>query len=131
MTDKEQTLQDGLEAFDTGDYARSFSLLLPLAQMGMVKAQCFVGTMYFMGWGVAVDGPKAVEWYRKAAEQRVQAEKLSATAYNSLATIFCIGLPGVPVDRHLARECWRKAHELGFEMIPKTWYEDDEVDGEK
>ncbi|MBI4885295.1 MAG: sel1 repeat family protein [Actinobacteria bacterium] len=110
-------LKDGLYAYREGNYKRALRCLLPLAETGDATAQCYVASIYQGGLGVPADGQAAVTWYRKAAEQEVREERLSAIAYNNLATIFATGMPGVSRDPALAKQYWRKAAELGFEMI--------------
>lgn len=116
-------LDDGLNAYQKGAYERALRLLLPLAEAGDASAQCYVASMYQGGLGLPIDGQEAVKWYRKATEQEEQERKISAGAYNNLATIFCCGMPGITPDPALAKQYWRKAVELGFEMIPRDWYE--------
>lgn len=116
-------LDDGLDAYQQGDYELALPLLLPVAEAGNAKAQCHIASMYEGGLGVPVDGQEAVKWYRRAAEHEDREGKISGIAYNNLATIFCTGMPGIPPDLALAKKYWRKAVELGFEMIPREWYE--------
>ncbi|MBI1923937.1 sel1 repeat family protein [Candidatus Poribacteria bacterium] len=118
MRDRPKDLEKGIEAFQNEDYSKAFSLLMPLAKAGFAQAQCYIASMYHGGFGVPVDGPKAVKWYRKAAAQGETQEHISAVAYNNLGTIYSAGMPGVSVDHRLTRKCWCKAAELGFEMIP-------------
>jgi TPR repeat protein len=118
MRDRPQDLENGIEAFQNEDYSKAFSLLMPLAEVGLAQAQCYIASMYHGGLGVPVDGSKAVKWYRKAAELRDTASHISAVAYNNLGTIYSTGMPGVSADHRLARKCWRQDAELGFEMIP-------------
>lgn len=118
MRNRLKDLENGIEAFQNEDYSRAFSLLMPLAKAGFAQAQCYLASMYHGGFGVPVDGPKTVKWYRKAAAQGETQAHTSAVAYNNLGTIYSTGMPGVSADRSLARKCWRQAAELGFEMIP-------------
>ena len=62
-------LEDGIAAYDKGDYATALRLLRPLAEQGNASAQNNLGFMYGAGWGVPQDYATAVSWYRKAAEQ--------------------------------------------------------------
>jgi TPR repeat protein len=120
---KLKQLEDGIEAFQNEDFSKAYTLMMPLAKAGYAKAQCYIASLYHGGFGVPVNGAKAVEWYRKAAEQYEKYEHVSATAYNNLGTIYSAGMPGVPADIGIAKECWCQAAELGFEMIPNDWYE--------
>lgn len=117
MPSRSKELEEGIEAFEKEDYSRAFLLLMPLAQAGYAQAQCYVASMYQCGSGVPVDGALAVEWYYKAARQAETEQNISAIAYNNLGTIYNNGMPGVSANHSLARECWRKAVELGFEMM--------------
>lgn len=57
------------EAARRGDYVTAFRELVPLAQTGSADAMYALGHLYARGLGVKQDDQKAVEWYRKAAEQ--------------------------------------------------------------
>ncbi|MGH8565173.1 MAG: tetratricopeptide repeat protein [Gammaproteobacteria bacterium] len=116
-------LISGFDAYQQCDYERALRLLLPIAEAGSARAQCYIASMYQGGLGVPVDGQEAVKWYRKAAEQEDREGIISGTAYNNLATIFSAGMPGISPDLMLAKRYWGKAVELGFEMIPREWYE--------
>jgi TPR repeat protein len=39
------------------------------AAKGEVSAEVKLGTMYRYGWGAPADSTKAIDWYRKAADQ--------------------------------------------------------------
>ena len=120
---KLKPLEEGIEAFQNEDFSKAYTLLMPLAKAGYAKAQCYIASLYQGGFGVPVNGAKAVEWYLLAAKQEEKDERVSATAYNNLGTIYSTGMPGVPADIGRAKECWRQAVELGFDMIPNDWYE--------
>ena len=59
----------GSEAWQSGDFAEAFKLLMPAAQKGNPIAQHRIGVMYVMGQGVEEDFSEATRWFRKAAEQ--------------------------------------------------------------
>jgi TPR repeat protein len=61
--------QDGLEAFDAGDYETVLEEWLPLAKAGNVDAQIALAGMYRQGVGVKRDLGRAIELYRAAALQ--------------------------------------------------------------
>ena len=63
-----EELKQGLSAFDNGDYATAFTILLPFAGKGEVKAQVAVGFMYDTGQGTTQHFEKAVKYYTPAAE---------------------------------------------------------------
>lgn len=60
-------LDEGMNAYRRGDYARARALLLPLAQQGNPDAQNTLGVMYANGQGVPHDDPTAAAWLRRAA----------------------------------------------------------------
>src|SRR5262249_3703626 len=61
--------EDGLAAYQRGDFATALKLWRPLAEQGNAQAQNQVGNMFYDGKGVAQDYKEAVRWYRLAAEQ--------------------------------------------------------------
>jgi len=122
--DEPKQLEKGIKAFQNENFLDAYNLILPWAVSGYAKAQCYIATMYQCGLGVSINGVQAVKWYRKAAEQGEKYERISATAYNNLGTIFSVGMPGIQANIGMAKKYWRKAVELGFEMIPNNWYED-------
>ncbi len=60
---------DGVVAFERGDYASAMRLFRLAANQGDPEAQISLGFMYAEGQGVPQDDAEAVRWYRKAAEQ--------------------------------------------------------------
>ncbi|MCT7481583.1 tetratricopeptide repeat protein [Aliarcobacter cryaerophilus] len=62
------TLQDGLNAFEKGDYKTAFTIFEDLAKKGDVEAQFELGMMYANGEGVRQDFKIAKEWYGKACD---------------------------------------------------------------
>ena len=116
MSDRDE-LEEGMAAYNHGDYAMALRALAPLAEKGIAEAQCMIASIYHLGLGVSTDGAEAVKWYRRAAEQG------HPVAYNNLGSIYRTGMLGVSIDHQKAKECYRKAVECGFEMIPKDWYE--------
>ena len=62
-------LDEGVAAYDRGDYAAALREWRPLAKQGNANTQYNLGIMYNNGRGVPQDFAEAVKWYRKAAEQ--------------------------------------------------------------
>ena len=60
---------EGLAAYDGGDYETALREWKPLAEQGDAQTQTRVGSMYATGDGVPKDYPEAARWYQKAAEQ--------------------------------------------------------------
>ncbi len=59
--------QDGLAAYDRGDYAAALREWRPLAEQGHAMAQTFLGVMYSKGQGVPQDYVLAHMWFDLAA----------------------------------------------------------------
>ena len=56
--------EDGLAAYQRGDYATAMRLLRPFAEKGNAVAQFDLGVMYASnGQGVQQDNAEAVKWY--------------------------------------------------------------------
>jgi uncharacterized protein len=60
-------LDDGLAAYDRGDYATAYRELAPEAAGGAPLAQYNLARMYFTGEGVSRDSDEGLKWLRKAA----------------------------------------------------------------
>src|SRR6476660_9906699 len=61
--------EEGLTAYDQGQFETAFRLWLPLAEQGHVAAQFNVAVMYEKGSGVARDSAEAARWFLAAAKQ--------------------------------------------------------------
>jgi TPR repeat protein len=61
--------EDGLAAFNRGDYAEALKWYRLSAAQGYADAQFALGLMYNAGYGVAQDYAEAIKWYRLAAAQ--------------------------------------------------------------
>jgi TPR repeat protein/beta-lactamase regulating signal transducer with metallopeptidase domain len=103
-------LQDGLGAFDHGDYRSALARLRPLADQGNAAAQDRVGQMYDRGVGVPRDYTQAVAWYRKAAMQG------NPAGQQDLSTMYSLG-HGVPQDS-LAAALWARQNLLRLIETP-------------
>ena len=78
---------EGVAAYDRGDYATALEEWLPIAEQGHAAAQKHLGTMYEFGQGVSQDYAEAVKWYRLAAEQGTYmalGQRLLSASMNSL-----------------------------------------------
>jgi uncharacterized protein len=60
-------LDEGLAAYNRGDYATAFRELAPAAASGAPLAQYNLARMYFSGEGVARDNAQGLRWLRQAA----------------------------------------------------------------
>jgi len=60
--------EEGLAAYNRGDYAQAWGILKPLADAENADAQFMIAEMYAGGQGVAKDEQEAIKWVFKAAE---------------------------------------------------------------
>lgn len=137
--------EEGLAAYQRGDYASALKEWQPLAELGNPIAQAFLGSFYENGVGVAQNGQEAVKWYRAAAEQgfsyaqydlgrlyqqgiyvtqdhkeaarwyRLAAEQGNALAQYGLGMLYQQGL-GVQQDYREAITWYRRAAEQGLAL---------------
>jgi TPR repeat protein len=59
--------EDGMAAYNRGDYAPAIQLFRPLAQQGNAKAQGLIGVMYRKGQGVTKSSGRAFMWLSMAS----------------------------------------------------------------
>ncbi len=76
--------EDGMVAYNRGDYAPAIRLFRPLAERGNAKAQSLIGVMYRRGQGVARSSVRAFIWFSRAAahgdaKAKVELHELSQT----------------------------------------------------
>jgi TPR repeat protein len=99
--------EDGIAAYERGDYATAFRLMKPLADKGDAKAQHNLGVMYDYGRGVPQDTTKALKWYRRAADQGIP------DAQHNLGLMYYYG-QGVPQSYIEAARWYRRAADQGM-----------------
>jgi TPR repeat protein len=61
--------EDGMAAYNRGDYVPAMRLFRPLAEAGNPKAQSVIGAMYRKGEGVAKSSVRALMWFGLAAKR--------------------------------------------------------------
>ena len=61
--------EEGVAAYERGEYEAAFQELEPIAQSGAAQAIHYVGLMYETGQGVAANPSTAWSWYNRAAER--------------------------------------------------------------
>ena len=61
--------EDGMAAYNRGDYVPAIRLFRPLAEQGNPKAQSVLGAMYRKGQGVARNSAHAFMWFSLAARR--------------------------------------------------------------
>jgi TPR repeat protein len=69
--------EDGMVAYNRGDYVPALKLIRPLAQAGNAKAQNALGVMYHNGEGVARSSARAFMWFSLAAKKGDASAKAS------------------------------------------------------
>ena len=100
-------LDEGVAAYNRGDYPTALSEFRPLAEKGDTSAQNRLGHMYMQGQGVARDTAAAIALWRKAADAG------HATAQFNLSVAYGIGA-GVPRDAAEAERWLRKSAGQGL-----------------
>ena len=104
--------EDGIVAYNQGDYATAVRLWLPLAEQGDASAQLNLGAMYSNGQGIPQDYIKAHKWYNLSASRFSASENeyrdMAAAKRDSVAAKM------TPTDiskaQRLARE-WQEHHQ--------------------
>ncbi len=69
---------EGVTAYDAGDYAKAYSIWLPLAKSGDIAAQRNVAHMLRRGVGVSQDKQRALWFYERAASAGLASAALNA-----------------------------------------------------
>lgn len=109
---------DGVVAYLTGDYDKSFKTMRSLAETSdHGYAQYYLGMMYMKGQGVEQDYKNASEWFRKASEKSIP------QAQYKLGDLYLKGR-GVPKDYEFAY-IWFSVgatheHQLSIKAINKA-----------
>jgi len=99
-------LEDGFEAFASGNYEQALRLWLPIAEKDDHKAQYNLGILYMKGLGVEKNLKTAFIWYKRAAANG------NTDAMYNLGIMYDQGrvIYRSPKD---ATKWWKKAAELG------------------
>ncbi|MBU0498662.1 MAG: SEL1-like repeat protein [Gammaproteobacteria bacterium] len=106
------TMQEGHQAYASGDFKKSLELWKPLAEKGNVQAQFYLSTLYSNGEGVEQDIFSALSWLTSSAQAGY------APAQFNLGNRYYHGR-WVEQDRLRAAQWWRKAAEQG---VPQAAY---------
>jgi TPR repeat protein len=59
--------EDGMAAYNRGDYVPAIQVFRAMAAQGNAKAQSLLGVMYRRGQGVAPNSARAFVWFSRAA----------------------------------------------------------------
>lgn len=99
--------EEGVLAFEEGDYELAYRKLKAKADQGVAMAQNILGRMYLQGQGVSKDPDNALALFRKAANQGL------ANAQSNLGVMYASG-QGVTQDYKQSIYWFDKAAEQGF-----------------
>ncbi len=105
---------EGVVAYDRGDYATALREWRPIAEQGNARAQYNLGVMYYNGQGVPQDYAEAAKWFRKAADQG------EAKAQFNLGVMYDSGY-GVPQDYVQAHMWYNLAGAQGRTAAARNW----------
>ena len=104
--------EDGIVAYNQGDYATAVRLWRPLAEQGDASAQLNLGAMYSNGQGIPQDYIRAHKWYNLSASRFLASEReyrdMAAAKRDSVAAKMT--LSDISKAQRLARE-WQEQHQ--------------------
>ena len=100
-------VEEGLAAYDRGEYATAYSELAPAAASGDAAAQYTIARMYFAGTGVSRDIAEGLKWLRKAASAGVGSAQYQLGAHYEWGV-------DVPQDYSEAARWYRMAADHGI-----------------
>ena len=109
MPSDTKNVQDGIAAYERGDYAVALGIFSPLANEGDTRAEYGLGLIYANGRGAAQDYAASIKWFERAAAKGL------ADAQFSLGSRYYHG-QGVAQDFNIAFGCFTKAAEQGHVM---------------
>ena len=92
--------EDGMAAYNRGDYVPAIRLFRPLAEQGNPKAQGVLGAMYRKGQGVARNSAKAFMWFSLAARRGDARAKAELQEISQAMTP-----PELSQARHMTQAC--------------------------
>ena len=85
-------LQEGYDAYLSGDFSTAYRLLSPAATIENPALQNLVGLMLYRGQGIGTDAAAAHELFHNAADMGV------VDARRNLGVLHTIGPPGIAID---------------------------------
>ena len=100
------TFDQGVAAYDRGDFAAALATFRSLSEQGDPVAQYNLGVMYDRGAGVPENDAEAMKWYRLAADQNYSSAELN------LGLLYYEGR-GVPKNLDEAVKWYRRAADKG------------------
>ena len=103
-----QNFKVGRNALFNEDYETAFQEFLPLAEMGGLGSQIYLGWMYYHGEGTPKNYKEASKWWRMAAVQTIPFSK-------AILEVRYVG-EGISRDYHKAAKWFRLAAEQGHDQ---------------
>jgi TPR repeat protein len=92
--------EDGMAAYNRGDYVPAMELVRPLARAGNAKAQALLGVMYRKGHGVAHNSARAFMWLSLAAARGDNSAKVQLREVSQSMSV-----DEVAQARHMMEAC--------------------------
>jgi uncharacterized protein len=80
-------LEDGVAAYEKGDYTTALRLLRPIADQGDAGAQYNLGLMYANGQGVPQDYAAAANWCAKRPSKAITGLKSTSGSCTTMARV--------------------------------------------
>ena len=99
-------VEQGVQAYDDGDYQKAKDILLPLAKAGVPKAMNMIGLMHDFGKGYPENTVLGCDWYQRSAKTGY------VSAQSNLSTCYSLG-DGRPKDMKKFLYWSQKAAEQG------------------
>lgn len=112
--DTKTMLSRGIRAYYTGEYETAFSILHPLAEEDVARAQFRIGMMYYNGRTVIKNKDLARQWFARALPTILRTAQIGdAWAQADLGTAYELGV-GVILDPERAAAWYLKAADQGY-----------------
>ncbi len=103
----EERIQEGIDAYKRGQYARALRFLWPLRNQRNHEAPYYLGLSYLHGYGFVRDYIQAKFYFQAAADMG------NTRALFQLANMYANGHGSTPADARLARESYLQGANLG------------------
>jgi len=107
-------MENGLTAYDNGDYKTAHKFFLLEAEKGDARAQYYLGVMYHIGQGVLQDYKEAVKWWLLASDQG------NAKAKCNLAEMYAAGVE-IKQDLSTAKRLAKEGFDAGEKYCELVW----------
>lgn len=117
--------EQGVAAYEAGEYVQARAKLTPVAQQGDPRAQYLLGYMHEKGQGGERNFEAAARWYQQAAEAG------HPQSQYRLAVGYLCGVGGLPKDEEKAAAWLRRSAEAGYPKAQKVLAQIEERGGIK